>query len=136
MNVPRDIIPVIDALVVLSSVYENGMRRRRVIQMAEVAGVETNILLSDIYKFDYKTKTSSVEQEGVTYRDLISHLLGISPSDIITEQRVRALVLEKMNQLGIRDMHTISETVKDYYDSPEATLKKLGLGHLSPGVIV
>lgn len=136
MSVPEDIIPVIDALMVLSFVYEKGVRRRRVIQMSEIAGRETKILLSDIYKFDYKTGVSSVEQEGVTYRDLVSHLLGISPADIIHEQKVRATVLERMNQLGIRDMHSISETVKEYYDNPEAALKKLDLSHLTPGVII
>ena len=136
MNVPQDIIPVIDALIVLSFAYENGVPRRRVIQISEIAGVETQVLLSDIYKFDYKTKQSSVLQEGITYRDLISRLLGIQPTDIIAEQKVRAQVLERMNINGVRKMHEISEMVRDYYDNPEAVLKKLDLGNLSPAVVV
>jgi flagellar protein FlaI len=136
MNVPQDIIPVIDALIVLSFAYENGIPKRRIMQISEIAGIETQVLLSDIYKFDYKTKQSAVLQEGITYRDLISRLLGIQPTDIIAEQKVRAAILERMNTLGIRNMHDISVMVKDYYDNPMAVLKKLDLGNLSPAVVV
>ena len=37
MNVPKDIIPVIDALIVVSQVYEKGVPHRRIIQMSALA---------------------------------------------------------------------------------------------------
>ncbi|MGC8478460.1 MAG: type II/IV secretion system ATPase subunit [Candidatus Micrarchaeia archaeon] len=132
MNVPKDIIPVIDALIVLSQVYRNGMPVRKIIQISELSGIETQVLLSDLYKFDYKTFKSSPILPSVTYRDALSQILGLPPPDILAEERVRAMVLEQLNKLNRRSVSEISEAVKAYYDNPEALLKSIGLGELSP----
>jgi flagellar protein FlaI len=134
MNVPMDIIPVIDALVVVSTVYSNGTPTRKITQISEISGIETQVLLSDLYKYDYKTHLSSTPVPTVTYRDVLSKLLAISPADIMAEERVRASILEKLNKLGKRDMKSMSEAVKDYYDNPDAMLKKIGLGNMEPAV--
>ncbi|MEM0201870.1 MAG: ATPase, T2SS/T4P/T4SS family [Candidatus Micrarchaeaceae archaeon] len=130
MNVPRDIIPVIDALIVLSQVYENGVPRRKIVQISELAGIETQILLSDLYKLDYKTHKASAILPSVTYRDTLSTLIGVPPPDILAEENVRAMILAQLNKLGMRDIKSINETVRDYYVDPDAVLAKLGLGNL------
>lgn len=136
MNVPRDIIPVIDALVIVSLVYTGGKPFRAVTQVSEVSGIETQVLLSDLYKFDYRTFKGSPILPSVTYRDTVAKLLGVPPSDILGEEKVRAVILEKMNQLGKRDMKSINEMVKNYYDNPDETCKKLGVTDLSPVIKV
>jgi flagellar protein FlaI len=135
MNVPTDIIPVIDALVVVSPVYVEGMPVRKVTQISEISGVETQVLLSDLYKYDYKTRKSSTPLPTVTYRDILSKLLSISPAEIMAEEQVRATILERLNQVGKRDMRSISEAVRDYYDNPDAMLKRLDLD-MEPAVRV
>ena len=50
------------------------------------------------------------------------------------EEVVRARILEQLNKLGKRDMVSISETVKEYYDNPERLLAKVGLNNLAPAV--
>ncbi|MCL5440941.1 MAG: Flp pilus assembly complex ATPase component TadA [Candidatus Marsarchaeota archaeon] len=137
MNVPPDIIPLIDAIVVLSNLYENKKPVRKVVQISEIAGMESQILLSDLYKIDYKThKASQSIQNSVTYRDTVARLLGISPTDIIAEERIRAMILEKLNKLGRRDIRSINEIVRDYYDNPDMTLKRLGINNMSPAINV
>ncbi len=132
MNVPKDIIPVIDALMVVSNVWENGKPRRKVIQISEITGIETQILLSDLYKFDYKTHKASPILPSVQYRDLLSGIMGVPPSDILAEENVRAAILAQLNRIGKRDIRSISEIVRDYYAEPDATLKKIGLPQLQP----
>ncbi len=127
MNVPMDIVPVIDALIIVSTVYMAGTPVRKITQISEISGIETQVLLSDLYKYDYGTHKSSTMLPSVTYRDTLSKLLGVSPTDIIAEERVRAAILERLNQLGKRDMKSINEAVRDYYDNPEALLKKINL---------
>ncbi|MEM3245477.1 MAG: ATPase, T2SS/T4P/T4SS family [Candidatus Micrarchaeaceae archaeon] len=127
MNVPQDIIPVIDAIIIVGQVYSKNKPTRKIIQISEIAGIETQILLSDLYRFDYKTGKGLPILPSVTYRDTLSNLLGIPPSDILAEENVRANILYAMNKLGMRDIVSINNIVKDYYDNPEATLKKLGL---------
>ncbi len=134
MNVPKDIIPVIDSLISLSQIYEGGKPVRKITQISEISGIETQILLSDLYKFDYKTHKAAPILSSVTYRDTICELLGVPPPALLAEEDVRANILYAMNKQGMRDIVSINNMVKDYYDSPEATLKKLGLGNLSPSI--
>jgi archaeal flagellar protein FlaI len=134
MNVPKDILPVIDALMVSSVVYENGVPYRKVVQISEISGIETQILLSDIYKYDYKTHQAAPMLPSVTYRDLISKVIGVSPPDVLAEEVVRARILEQLNKLGKRDLQSISQTVKEYYDNPERLLAKIGLGQITPAI--
>ncbi|MCW6160481.1 MAG: Flp pilus assembly complex ATPase component TadA [Candidatus Micrarchaeales archaeon] len=136
MDVPRDIIPVIDAIVVVSSLYRDGKPQRKVVQISEISGIETQVLLSDVFKYDYKTNQAAPMMPSITYRDNLSKMVGVSPSEILAEEAVRARILEQLNIMGKRDMKSISEAVSAYYDNPEALLRSLGLGQLSPAVPV
>ncbi len=136
MNVPMDIMPVIDAIVVVSSFYSTTSSMRKVTQISEISGLETQVLLSDLYKYDYKTGGAAPILPSVTYRDMLSNLVGITPQAILAEERVRAMILEKMNGIGKRDIRSISETVKAYYDNPDATLHKLDIRGVDPVVKV
>ncbi|MEM3876397.1 MAG: hypothetical protein QXP24_01570, partial [Candidatus Micrarchaeaceae archaeon] len=136
MNVPKDIIPVIDALIILAQVYEKNKPSRKIVQISEISGMETQILLSDLYRFDYKTHKAAPILPSVTYRDTLSTVLGVPPPDILAEENVRANILFAMNKQGTRDMVSINNIVKEYYDNPEATLKKLGLNNMQPVIKV
>lgn len=136
MNVPMDIVPVIDALVVVSALYKGDRVERKITQISEIAGIETQILLSDLYKYDFKTRRGSQILPSVTYRDMLANILGIPPTSILAEERIRANILEKLNKAGKRDIKSISEAVKDYYDNPEALLKSLDIRGGGPAVRV
>lgn len=136
MNVPKDIISVIDVLIVVGTVYDRRVATRKVVQISEISGMETKVLLSDLYRYDYKTHLPSEILSSVTYRDLVAGMMGVPATDIIEEERVRATILERLNKIGKRDMASLSETIRDYYDNPEATLKRIGLPTLAPVVTV
>ncbi len=127
MNVPQDIIPVIDGIIIVGQIYENKIMKRKIIQISEISGVETQILLSDLYRYDYKTHKGMPILPSVTYRDTMSNILGVPPADILAEENVRANILYALNKLKMRDLTSISDMVNEYYDNPRATLKKLGL---------
>ncbi len=132
MNVPLEMVSVVDGIIITAQVFKDRKPIRKVTQMSEISGVETQVLLSDLYKFDYKTFASAPILPSITYRDTISKVIGVLPQDILAEESVRAAMLLAMNKHGIRDMKSISETVRAYYDNPEATLAKLGLNNLMP----
>lgn len=134
MNVPMDIIPVIDVLVVITPFYNGSNVSRKVTQISEISGIETQVLLSDLYKYDYKTKKGSPILPSVTYRDMLSGIVGVPPTSILAEERVRAVILERLNKLGRRDIKSISEVVKDYYDDPDGALRRLDITGVEPVV--
>ena len=130
MNVEMDIIPLIDVIIIISQVFENGKFVRKITQVSEISGIETQVLLSDLYTYDYKTHKSSDILPSVTYRDTLSRLTGYPPSEIIMEEERRAKILERLNQLGMTDLKSINEFAKLYYEDPETALKKINLENL------
>ncbi|MDE1761814.1 MAG: CpaF family protein [Candidatus Micrarchaeota archaeon] len=130
MNIEKDIIPLIDAIIVVSQVQEAGRGVRKITQISEISGIETQVLLSDLYLYDYKTRRSSPILPSVTYRDLLSRLTGYPPSEIMIEEQRRAKILEKLNQMGIRDLQGINKFCKEYYHDPVKALERIGLKEL------
>ena len=127
MKIERDIIPLIDAIIVVSQINIGGQFTRKITQVSEVSGVETQVLLSDLYKYDYKTNRGSDILPSVTYRDTLSNLAGVPPSEIIKEERRRGRILERLNQMGQRSLKEINDFCREYYDNPDRALKKLNL---------
>lgn len=130
MKISRDTIPLVDALVIVSQVNQNHKKVRKVTQVSETSGIETQVLLSDLYSFDYKTGKSSEALPSITYRDILSKASGFTPTEIIAEETRRGKVLEKLNKLGIRDLRSINEFCKEYYDNQSAAMAKIGLSDL------
>ncbi|MGC8730402.1 MAG: ATPase, T2SS/T4P/T4SS family [Candidatus Micrarchaeia archaeon] len=132
MNVPKDIIPVIDAIIIVSPIYIKNTITRKITQISEISGIEDQVLLSDLYVYDYKSQKGSPIMPSVTYRDNLSKLLGISPMDIVEEERARALLLEKMNNMNLTKIEEIHNVVEDYYKDPVATLEKFNIKGVKP----
>lgn len=130
MDIPMDIIPLIDAIVVVSQVNEGNTFKRKITQVSEISGIETQVLLSDLYVYDYKTRKSSDVLPSVTYRDTLSKLTGYTPTEIVIEEQRRGKILERLNKLGMRDLKEINAFIKEYYDNPKKALEKIDLANL------
>jgi len=130
MKINRDTIPLIDVFTVVSQINQGGQRSRKIIQVSETSGIETQVLLSDLYTYDYKTRTASDILPSVTYRDLLSKATGHTPTEIIAEEARRSKVLEKLNQAGVRNLRLINEFCRDYYDNQKHAMQKIGLEKL------
>lgn len=130
MNIEKDIIPLIDAIVMISQVQEGGKMVRKITQISEISGIETQVLLSDLYLYDYKTHKNSNMLPSVTYRDLLAKLTGYPPSEIIIEEQRRAKILEKLNAMGVHDLTGINKFCRKYYYDPARALEEIGLKDL------
>ena len=130
MDISKDIIPLIDAIAMISQVNEQNNFVRKVTQVSEISGVETQILLSDLYSYDYKTHKGTDVLPSITYRDTLSRLTGYTPTEIVIEEQRRGKVLERLNKLGVRDMRSINAFVKEYYDNQKRALEKIDLAEL------
>ena len=127
MNINKEIIPLIDSIILVSRINQNNIYQRKVTQISEISGIETQVLLSDLYLYDYKTRKGSEILPSITYRDTLSKLTGYPPSEIIREEYRRAKILQKLNEMGIRDIKGINEFCRIYYEDQERALNKIGL---------
>jgi flagellar protein FlaI len=130
MNVDKNIIPLIDALIIISQIREKNTYQRKITQVTEISGVETQVLLSDVYTYDYKTHQGSDILPSITYRDILAKLSGYSPSEILSEELRRTKILEQLNKLNIRDFKGINEFCKDYYENPAAAISRIGMSNI------
>ena len=130
MNIEMDIIPLIDAIIIVSQVNENQRPVRKITQVSEISGIETQVLLSDLYSYDYKLHKSSDVLPSVTYRDTLAKLTGYTPTEIVIEEQRRGKILERLNKTGVRDLKGISAFVREYYDDQKKALAKLDLANL------
>ena len=106
MKVPLDIIPVIDVLIVVSIIRAGQGKApvRKMTQVSEISGIETNVLLSDLYKFDY---TINEGLPNTTQRNIQGHASQAfrSRTDRYTSEEVmRATILQRLNEKGLRDI--------------------------------
>lgn len=130
MNIEANIIPLIDAIIVVSQLHEGGNVIRRITQVSEISGIETQVLLSDLYSYDYKTRKSSEVLPSITYRDTLAKLTGYTPTEIVIEEQRRGKILERINKLGVTDMRSINAFVRDYYQDPKKALEKIDMANL------
>ena len=96
--------------------------------------VAPNTSAKPVKKIKMITPTANPILPSVTYRDMLSGVLGVPPTAILAEEKVRAMMLERMNKSGKRDIKSISTTVKNYYDNPDATLKGLDMTGTEPAI--
>ncbi len=132
MNAPTQLISAVDAIMITSRIFQNKKMTRKIVQIAEISGVETQVLLSDLYRFDFKSHQAAPVLPSVTYRDTLAKLLGILPQDILEEEKVRANLLLALNKQGVRDLRGLNGVVKAYYENPQSTLNKYGLSNMRP----
>jgi len=127
MNVPSQLIPLVDVIVVVSRFYEKGKMHRAVMEISETAGMEgEKVLLSSLYKYDYSAKALTLVSPSVVYRDRLAETAGVTPKEIMDEVDTRARILVALQQKGIRSIEAISEFCKSYYAAPDEALARLG----------
>jgi flagellar protein FlaI len=127
MNVPKQIIPLIDAIIIIGKLIEKGETKRKIIEIAEVSGIETEVLLNPLYKYDFKQMKAIETSPSVSYRDTLAKVTGISTYEITKELERREKILRALNKLGIHKIEDISKFVKEYYEDPYKAMKKIAL---------
>lgn len=128
MNVPPDLIPLVDAFIVLKQYYTPEGVKRVVHQIAETGGMEQKkVLLSDLAIYDVKEEKMKNAHPSVIYRDRLAEASGISPKEVMDEIALRAKIIQTLTKRGVRDIDEMSEFVEGYYENPKNAMSKIGL---------
>jgi len=127
MNVPKQIIPLVDTIIIIGKIFEKGALKRKIIEIAEVSGIETEVLLNPLYKYDFKQMKAIETSPSVSYRDTLAKVTGISTFEITKELERRENILRALNKLGVHKIEDVSKFVKEYYEDPYKAMKKIGI---------
>jgi flagellar protein FlaI len=128
MNIPQELVRLIDVFVVLKRYHVGGKVARVVDEVSETSGMEQEkVLLSHIYKYDYETDTIRSMGTSTVYRDRLAREAGLLPKDIILEVQLRALLLKELDDRGHTTMKEVTAFCHAYSENPDKAVESLGL---------
>ncbi len=129
INVPKSMIPTLDAIVVQSFTKEGDERKRRITEIQEIGNydsetdsVQTNLL------FDWKSSARKFERVSNSINlKLISEELGEPYEEIRSEVDIRAKILSKMIEKDIRGYPEVVKSIKRFQKRKSELFKNLNL---------
>lgn len=129
ISVPRSMIQALNIMSIQAQTYTKGKRVRRNLKIVEITDIDPvtrNIRTVDIYAWDSVTDRFERVGDSKVLRD-IAERRGWTKYQLQEELKRRQDILEYMVKHKIRDYHTISTIIQEYYINPEKTLRKLKL---------
>ena len=126
MNVPEQMLPLLDLVVVMQRAYDRkkGMMRR-IKQVAEIGRMDEKVLLSNIFELNEKNDT--VERTNIpshVMETLAAHA-GLTKNELRNEMFVRQRILEWLLEKGITEGSAVESVIQQYYFSPNSILKQV-----------
>ncbi len=116
MNVPSIMMSGLDLIVVQSRINSGGKQVRRIVEIAEIAGMEGDRpRLNPIWKYDPTTDTTTPTGVPSKLREMICSAAGLRPADFDAHVRQREQILNDMLSRGIRDIETVTKIIQTYY---------------------
>lgn len=120
MNVPKQMLRLLDVIVVMGVVVTGGRRRRMVVEISETSGGEQDLpRISTIMKLE--RETLSLVPTGVPsgFRDMLAGRSGMSPRQVAEELGRRRSFLGKLVG-GTGGFRGFYDHVQDYYRSEKS----------------
>jgi len=128
MNIPDDMIRLIDVFVVLKRYHVENKLFRVIDEVSETSGMEQNkILLSNIYKYDYESREIQTVSTSTIYRDRLAKEAGLLPKDIMMEVQLRAFLLKQLAERGHRTLKEVTAFCWHYNKDPDQAIASMGL---------
>jgi flagellar protein FlaI len=126
MNVPEQMLPLLDMVVVMQRHYDKkrGMVRR-IKQISEIGRMEETVLLNNIYELDEKADKVVRSDVPSSLVEELARASGMTKRELKREILIRRRILDFMLEEGIRDRAEVEKIIQQYYFAPEALLKKI-----------
>ncbi len=128
MNVPEVLVNLVDVFIIMKRFHVKDQVYRVIDEISETGGMEQKmILLSQIYKYDYESKTIRNITPSTVYRDRLSKVAGLNPKDVLDDLFLRMVVLQTLTEKNIQTMNEIKSFCRAYNKNPGEVLASLGL---------
>jgi flagellar protein FlaI len=116
MNVPSIMMSGLDLIIVQSRINRGGKNIRRIMEVAEIAGMEGDRpRLNPIWKYDPATDKTTPTGVPSKLRELICAALGCRPADFEAHIRQREKILQDMINRGVRDIESVTQIIQTFY---------------------
>jgi flagellar protein FlaI len=128
MNVPEELINLIDVFIILKRYHVKGKLYRVIDEISETGGMESQkVLLAHVFKYNYEQNKVISVSPSTIYRDRLAQETGHTPRDIINETWIRAAVLKTLDTKDIHTIRDVSVFCRYYALNPQDAMVKIGL---------
>ncbi len=119
------LIEAIDVMVIMThakGVEKSARRAKGIHELQKVVGESASARTNEA--FSWTAIDDSFNQRGEPYLfDQISKDFGVSKQKLNTEMERRTKVLEWLQDKGVKDFHTVSDVIAEYYKNKDEILK-------------
>lgn len=126
MNIPKQMLTMIDDILVQSRVEIKGKPARRIRTVTEVVGLNPktkDIQTHEVFTWNPKTDSFSFSGESFILEKIMKRK-GLEEKDIQAELQQRKTVLEWMAKQNIRRYTEVANVIRDYYADPVRMFRK------------
>lgn len=115
MNVPKNMLPLIDLIVFEQKIRSPEGLKRRIVQVSEISRSEVGVSFSEVFMYDpkkdmvYRTDVPSQKEEE------IAKLSGLTLAKLKKKNKDKQALLEAWLEKGIKNFHEVQQRIKDYY---------------------
>ncbi|OUJ19456.1 ATPase involved in archaellum/pili biosynthesis FlaI [Methanonatronarchaeum thermophilum] len=129
INVPKNMIPALDIIMVQSLQKIEDKKYRRVLEIQEIGEYNPDfdaIMTNLLYKWDNTRKKFKRKSRPINLKN-ISEEQGISYGELEEELNTRKKLIEKMVEKDIRSYRQVVKTIKKYEKDKETLLETLNI---------
>ena len=121
MNVPKDLLPLVNLILIQHRIRTPQGTIRRLMEVAEVARMDEQVLLSHVYKWDpARKKLLRTDVPSHTIEEM-AEIVGVDKKEIMQEIVNREKVL-RWAKRHVKDRAEFIKLVNAYYSNPEGIL--------------
>ena len=125
MNVPQNMLPLMDLIIVEQKMRYAGGLRRRVTSVVEIAKSEVGISFSEI--FSYSPKTDKVVSTDVPMQkeEELANLAGLSTIELKKDKQEKKMILDYLVKNKVNSFTKVQDMIQRYYVEPDSVLSKV-----------
>jgi len=130
MNVPKELIPMMNVFIEIARIERHGTIFRRIIGVYEALGLTPdgeNVELHQVFRWD--PISDRIEFTGKSLLLEKMPEMGVYViGDLMEELRVREAILRKLVELDVRSFKEVAKVIREYYYKPESVKRKFMVG--------
>ncbi len=116
MNVPAIMMGGLDLIIVQNRINSGGRSVRRIMEIAEIAGMEGDRpRLNPIFKYDPSSDSTAPTGVPSKLKEKICAASGLRPADFDAHVRQREQILDDLCNRNIRDIESLTKVIQTFY---------------------
>ncbi len=127
IDIPRVLLPALEACVIQIQTRINGRRVRRAKQVVEIVGIDPNsmeIITNEVFRWDVNTDDFIFSGKSYVLEKIMVKI-NFSQEEMRRELRTRKRILEWMVLNDIRKADQVSQIITEYYVRPKEILARV-----------